>query len=125
MSDHGPTDRSTSASTDASGPAAFEAVDLRVGRIVRAEPNRGARQPAICLWIDFGALGERTSSARIAARYSPDQLIGRLVIAAVNLGSRRIAGFRSEVLLLGLPDADGDIVLLTAEADVPLGGRVS
>jgi tRNA-binding protein len=103
---------------------AFESLDLRVGRIVRAEPNDRARKPAYKLWIDFGPLGERSSSAQVRARYSADELVGRLVIAAVNLGTRNIAGFASEVLVLGLPDEQGEVVLLAAERDVPLGGRV-
>ena len=103
---------------------AFGLLDLRVGRIVRAEPNVGARKPAYRLWLDFGPLGERTSSAQLADLYDPTALIGREVIAAVNLGSRRIAGFVSDVLVLGVPDADGRVVLLQPERSVPLGGRV-
>jgi tRNA-binding protein len=103
---------------------AFETLDLRVGRIVRVEPNERARKPAYKLWIDFGPLGERSSSAQVRALYSADELVGRLVIAAVNLGTRNIAGFASEVLVLGLPDEQGEVVLLAAERDVPLGGRV-
>ena len=103
---------------------AFETLDLRVGRVVRAEPNERARKPSYKLWIDFGPLGEKPSSAQLRARYSADELVGRLVIAAVNLGPRNIAGFRSEVLVLGVPDAQGEVVLLSAERDVPLGGRV-
>ena len=103
---------------------AFETLDLRVGRILRAEPNERARKPSYKLWIDFGALGEKTSSAQLRALYSGDDLVGRLVIAAVNLGSRNIAGFQSEVLVLGVPSAAGEVVLLTAEREVPLGGRV-
>ena len=103
---------------------AFETLDMRVGRIVRAEPNERARKPAHKLWIDFGPLGEKTSSAQLRALYTPEQLVGRLVIAAVNLGTRNIAGFTSEVLVLGLPDAQGEVVLLAAEREVPLGGRV-
>jgi len=103
---------------------AFETLDLRVGRIMRAEPNDRARKPAYKLWIDFGPLGERSSSAQVRALYSADELVGRLVIAAVNLGTRNIAGFASEVLVLGLPDQQGEVVLLAAERDVPLGGRV-
>ena len=103
---------------------AFETLDLRVGRILRAEPNERARKPAYKLWIDFGPLGEKTSSAQLRALYTVEQLVGRLVIAAVNLGERNIAGFRSEVLVLGLPSAAGDVVLLAVERDVPLGGRV-
>lgn len=103
---------------------AFQTLDLRVGRIVRAEPNARAKKPAHKLWIDFGPLGQRTSSARIRALYAPEELIGRQVIAAMNLGARNVAGFPSEVLVLGVPDETGEVVLLTAERDVPLGGRV-
>jgi tRNA-binding protein len=103
---------------------AFETLDLRVGRILRAEPNERARKPSYKLWIDFGPLGEKTSSAQLRALYTVEELVGRLVIAAVNLGERNIAGFRSEVLVLGLPSAAGDVVLLAVERDVPLGGRV-
>jgi tRNA-binding protein len=103
---------------------AFETLDLRVGRIVRAEPNERARKPAYKLWIDFGPLGEKTSSAQLAALYHTGELVGRLIIAAVNLGSRNIAGFMSEVLVLGVPSAEGEVVLLDVERDVPLGGRV-
>ena len=107
-----------------SGPEAFAALDLRVGRIVRAEPNAEARKPSYMLWLDFGPLGERTSSAQLTHLYSAEELLGRQVIAAMNLGVRRIAGFASEVLVLGLPDAEGRVVLLQPERDVPLGGRV-
>jgi tRNA-binding protein len=103
---------------------AFETLDLRVGRVLRAEPNERARKPAYKLWIDFGPLGEKTSSAQLRAVYAAEELVGRLVIAAVNLGERNIAGFKSEVLVLGLPNIAGDVVLLAAERDVPLGGRV-
>jgi tRNA-binding protein len=103
---------------------AFATLDLRVGRIVRAEPNERARKPSFKLWIDFGPLGERTSSAQLRALYRSEDLIGRLVIAAVNLGTRNIAGFQSEVLVLGLPSESGEVVLLAVEREVPLGGRV-
>jgi tRNA-binding protein len=103
---------------------AFETLDLRVGRILRAEPNERARKPAYRLWIDFGPLGEKTSSAQLRTLYPAEALVGRLVIAAVNLGTRNIAGFTSEVLVLGLPDAEGVVILLAAEREVPLGGRV-
>jgi tRNA-binding protein len=103
---------------------AFETLDLRVGRIVRAEPNERARKPSYKLWIDFGPLGEKTSSAQLRALYRPEELVGRMVIAAVNLGARNIAGFTSEVLVLGLPSEAGDVVLLSVERGVPLGGRV-
>jgi tRNA-binding protein len=103
---------------------AFETLDLRVGRVLRAEPNERARKPSYKLWIDFGPLGEKTSSAQLRALYRPEELVNRLVVAAVNLGTRNIAGFQSEVLVLGLPSATGEVVLLTAEREVPLGGRV-
>jgi tRNA-binding protein len=103
---------------------AFETLDLRVGRIVRAEPNERARKPSYKLRIDFGPLGEKSSSAQLRALYSAEELVGRLVIAAVNLGARNIAGFPSEVLVLGVPDERGEVVLLAAEREVPLGGRV-
>jgi tRNA-binding protein len=104
--------------------AAFQTLDLRVGRVLRVEPNEKARKPAYKLWIDFGPLGEKRSSAQLVDLYRPEELVGRLVVAAVNLGARVIAGFTSEVLVLGLPDEAGRVVLLAAERDVPLGGRV-
>jgi tRNA-binding protein len=104
--------------------AAFETLDLRVGRVLRVEPNEKARKPAYRLWIDFGPLGEKRSSAQLVDLYRPEELVGRLVVAAVNLGVRVIAGFTSEVLVLGLPDAAGRVVLLAVEREVPLGGRV-
>ena len=103
---------------------AFATLDLRVGRVTRVELNEKARKPAYKLWVDFGLLGVKTSSARITTRYSPAELMGRQVVAAINLGTRNIAGFTSEVLVLGLPDADGQVILLMPERDVPLGGRV-
>jgi tRNA-binding protein len=103
---------------------AFAALDVRVGRIIRAELNAKARKPAYKLWIDFGPLGERRSSAQLTDLYDAEALAGRLVLAAMNLGSRSIAGFESEVLVLGVPDADGHVVLITPDSDVPLGGRM-
>lgn len=103
---------------------AFEVLDLRVGRVVRAEVNERARKPSLKLWIDFGPLGEKTSSAQLRALYRPEEVVGRLVIAAVNLGTRNIAGFTSEVLVLGVPSEAGEVVLLGAEREVPLGVRV-
>ena len=103
---------------------AFGLLDLRVGRVVRAEPNERARKPSYKLWIDFGPLGERTSSAQLRALYRADELVGRLIVAAVNLGTRNIAGFTSEVLVLGVPSAEEEVVLLGVDREVPLGGRV-
>lgn len=103
---------------------ALETLDLRVGRILRAEPNARARKPSYKLWIDFGPLGEKTSSAQLIARYGANDLIGRLIVAAVNLGTRNIAGFQSEVLVLGVPDSSGETVLLAVERDVAPGGKV-
>jgi tRNA-binding protein len=103
---------------------AFQSLDLRVGRVQRAEPNEKAKKPAYKLWVDFGPLGVRQSSAQVTDLYTPADLVGRLVVAAVNLGTRNIAGFASEVLVLGLPDERGRVVLLAVERDVPLGSRV-
>ena len=103
---------------------AFTTLDMRVGRILRAEPNERARKPSYKLWIDFGPLGEKTSSAQLRTLYRAEDLVGRLVVAAVNLGSRNIAGFTSDVLVLGLPNDAGEVVLLAVEREVPLGGRV-
>ena len=103
---------------------AFQILDLRIGRILRAEPNERARKPSYRLWIDFGPLGQKRSSAQLRALYTAEELVGRLVIAAVNLGERNIAGFVSEVLVLGLPNEAGEVVLLAVEREVPLGGRV-
>ena len=106
------------------GPEAFQALDMRAGRITRVERNDRARKPSWKLWIDFGPLGEKTSSAQLVDLYDEAALQGRLIIGAVNLGERNIAGFMSQVLVLGLPDAEGRVVLLSPERDVPLGGRV-
>lgn len=104
---------------------AFNTLDLRVGRILSAEPNPRARKPSYVLTVDLGGeLGIKTSSAQLTDLYTVEQLVGRLVIAAVNLGSRNIAGVESQVLVLGLPDAEGRVVLLQPERGVPLGGRV-
>lgn len=103
----------------------FMKVDIRVGRITRAEPYPEARKPAIKLWVDFGPeLGEKKSSAQITAHYDPDMLIGRQVMAVVNFPPRQIGRFMSEVLVLGLPDATGEIVLIGPDSPVPDGGRM-
>jgi len=106
-------------------PDEFFRTDIRVGRIVRAEEFPQARKPAYKLFIDFGELGEKRSSAQITARYTPAELAGRLVVAVTNFPPRQVAGFRSEVLVLGVPDdPSGDVILLAPDTDVPPGTRV-
>lgn len=106
-------------------PADFLKVDIRVGRITRAEPFPEARIPAFRLWVDFGpGLGERRASARITANYTPAALIGRQVLAVVNFPPRQIGPMRSEVLVLGLPDAAGEVILVAPDREVPAGGRL-
>jgi len=104
--------------------ADFERVDMRVGRVLEAEPFPEARKPAYKLRIDFGPLGIRRSSAQLTVHYRPDELRGRLVIAVLNFPPRQIGPVRSEVLILGVPDPDGAVVLLEPSVEVPLGGRV-
>jgi tRNA-binding protein len=105
--------------------AEFERLDVRVGRIVRAEPFPEARKPAYRLWIDFGPeIGLKKSSAQLTARYRHEDLEGRHVLAVVNFPPRQIGPFISEVLTLGIPDADGQVVLVVPDRDVPLGGRL-
>lgn len=103
----------------------FARVDIRTGRITRVEPFPEARKPAFRLWIDFGPeLGERRSSAQITHHYDPETLIGQQVVAVVNFPPRQIGPVRSEVLVLGVPDEQGEVVLLSPERVVPLGGRM-
>jgi len=103
----------------------FLAVDIRVGRIVAARVNPTAIKPAYHLEVDFGAeIGVKHSSAQLTARYTAESLLGRLVVAVVNFAPKRIAGVKSEVLVLGVPDPDGAVVLLHPGHDVPLGGRM-
>ncbi|MBL0946951.1 tRNA-binding protein [Brevundimonas sp.] len=114
------------------GPAAdqitfddFLKVDVRVGRIVTAEPFPEARKPAFRLTIDFGPdIGVRKSSAQITRHYTLDQLVGRKVAAVVNFPPRQIGPMRSEVLTLGFPDAEGEVVLVGVDREVPVGGRL-
>ena len=103
----------------------FMKVDVRVDEIVRAEPFPEARKPAIKLWVDFGGdLGVKKSSAQITKHYTPEGLIGRQVMAVVNFPPRQIGPMRSEILVLGVPDSDGEVVLLRPDQTVPIGGRL-
>ncbi len=103
----------------------FLKTDIRVGRILRAESFPEARKPALKVWVDFGPeIGEKKTSAQITAHYTPTDLTGKLVLGVVNFPPRQIGKFMSEFLLLGLPDADGNVVLITPDGDVPIGGRM-
>ena len=105
--------------------ADFDKVDIRVGTVVDATPFPEAKKPAIKLWVDFGApLGVRQSSAQLTVHYTPDRLIGRQVVAVVNFPPRRIAGFESQILVLGVPDENGAVVLLRPDIKVPDGGKM-
>ena len=103
----------------------FLKVDMRVGRVLAVEEFPEARKPAWKLRIDFGSeLGEKRSSAQLVQNYTREELQGRLVLAVVNFPPRQIATFWSEVLVLGVPDVAGNVVLLAPEREVPLGGRL-
>ncbi len=111
--------------SDPVGTEIFDQLDMRVGTVTDAQPFPEARRPAIRLWIDFGApLGVKRSSAQVTRHYKPDQLIGRQVCAVVNFAPRQIGPFLSEVLVLGLPDANGEVVLVRPDHKVPDGGRL-
>ena len=103
----------------------FEKVDVRVGRVVASEPFPETRKPSIKLTIDFGAeVGEKRTSAQLTAHYDEEGLVGKQVVAVVNFPPKRIAGFKSEVLVLGVPDESGEVVLLSPDREVPSGGRM-
>ena len=105
--------------------ADFERVDIRVGTIVEALPFPEARKPAYKLQIDFGPeIGIKKSSAQITVHYTPEELVGRQVMAVVNFPPRQIGPFMSEVLTLGVPDENGNVILLRPDQDVPLGGKL-
>ena len=103
----------------------FMKVDVRVGTIVEVSDFPEARKPAYKLVVDFGpAIGTRKSSAQVTKHYVKDELLGRLVLAVVNFPPKQIGKFLSEVLVLGVPDADGEVVLIGPDHPVPLGGRL-
>jgi len=103
----------------------FMAVDIRVGKITRAEPFPEARKPAYKLWVNFGnEIGEKKSSAQITVHYNLEELVGKRVMAVVNFPPRQIGPVMSEVLVLGVPDEDGAVVLIAPDSNVPLGVRL-
>ncbi len=103
----------------------FLKVDVRVGTVIRAEPFPEARVPAFKLWVDFGSeIGERKTSAQVTKNYAIDDLVGRQVAAVVNFPPKQIGKFMSEILVLGFPDASGEVTLLQPSGAVPNGGRL-
>jgi len=103
----------------------FEKVEIHIGTVLTAEPFPEARVPAIKLTVDFGPLGVKQASAQITVRYSPEELVGRQVAAVTNFPPKKIAGFKSEVLVLGAVPGEGDVVLLSLDATVPNGTRIT
>jgi tRNA-binding protein len=103
----------------------FARVDVRVGTVVRAEPYPEARKPAIKVWVDFGTdIGERKTSAQLTRHYTTETLVGRQVAAVVNFSAKQIGKFMSEILILGFPDAEGEVVLVAPDQTIPNGGRL-
>ncbi len=103
----------------------FAKIDIRVGTVVRAEPFPEVRKPAIKLWVDFGVeIGERKTSAQITKNYQPEKLVGCQVAGVVNFPAKQIGNFMSEVLILGFPDANSEVVLVSPDLNVPNGGKL-
>lgn len=103
---------------------AFQNIDMRVGTVLKVELNEKARHPAYKMWVDLGELGTMTSSGQYVNRYTADELVGKTVICATNLGERRIGGFLSQVLVMGVESASGVVNLLTTDGRVPNGAKV-
>tara|TARA_A100000171_G_C2051702_1_gene105548 strand:+ start:256 stop:597 length:342 start_codon:yes stop_codon:yes gene_type:complete len=103
----------------------FEKVEIRMGKVVDAAPYPEARKPAIKIWVDFGAeLGVKKSSAQLTVHYTPEELIGKQVVGVVNFPPRQIGKFMSEFLVVGIPDENGEPVLVSPDKELPLGGRL-
>lgn len=103
----------------------FNQLDIKVGTVLKAENFTEAKKPAIKLWIDFGEIGTLQSSAQITERYSPEQLVGRQIIAIVNFPPLRIAGFKSECLVLGATNHQGDVILIQPDSKTPNGWNIA